>query len=90
MMRKFSMALVLAATFATLPALAQSGGGGSAGDNSEVKICQTRLEQEQLRAQALVDPTRQNQVAQSIEAARQALAAGNPTKCLVELQKIGM
>lgn len=90
-MRKFSMALVLVATFAALPAMAQSsgGGGGAGGDNSEVMICRTRLEQEQLRAQAMVDPGRQAELMQNIKVAREALASGNPTKCLTELDKMG-
>lgn len=89
-MNKLSMAFSLAVLLASGSAMAQSGGSdGGKGENSEVSVCRNRLEQAELRAKSMTDGSKQGELAQALQNAREAMMGGNPTKCLVELGKVG-
>ena len=86
-MKYITMGLAMVVMLAGASAIALAQGGS--GDNSETTICQSRLEKAQLRAQSLTDGAKQGELARAIQIAREAMMAGNSTKCVVELEKVG-
>jgi hypothetical protein len=85
MFRNIIMAGAFALTIASTPVFAQ--GGGGAGDNSSVQLCQTKLEQTELKYKSGTEKM-PVAFAKAIEDAKASLAAGHPTKCLADLKEV--
>lgn len=83
-MKKISVVLAFAALVASGTAMAQG-----TGDNSETTMCRNRLEQAQLRAQSMTADSKQGELLKAIQSARGAMASGNSTKCIADLDKVG-
>lgn len=89
-MNKVAMAFGLAALLVSGAAMAQSDGGDAGeGTDSQVSQCRNRLERAELRAQSATDGSREPRVIDAVQRARAALASGNATKCLSELNDVG-
>lgn len=80
-----TLVLSLAVIFGIAPAFAETGAPET---SSEAQICKARLDQAQTVVKSMTDPTKQNVAKVQVDLAEAAMKAGNPTKCIVELQKM--
>lgn len=84
MLRAMSTVFALTMMLAASPAFAQ----GASGDGSDLSACRNRIEQGRLLTQSLTDETKKAAATKQVELAQQALAGGNATECLVQLDQL--